>query len=300
MIRHLRGNYMTTEDSNPYLAYARSVQALMDEGHGLPYGGFKPPLKSKIDKEAPVVLILSPHPDDECIIGGLPLRLMKEGNLRVLNVAVTQGSNPARKKERLTELRGACEWIGFELIQTGPNGLDRIRPETARKDPSYWSSSVGILTEIFLKHQPAAIFLPHAKDWNKTHLGTHLLAIDALQKTKNFAPLIIETEYWGQMPQPNLMVENTIDEVAELLGALSHHKGELERNPFHLRLPAWMQDNVRRGAEVVGGQGGGAPNFAFATLYRVNRWNGQRLVPAWSEGKILGSSECSKQSLLRV
>ena len=51
------------------------------------------------------------------------------------------------------------------------------------------------------------------------------------------------------MPEPNLMVENTADEVAELIGALSHHRGELERNPFHLRLPAWMQDNVRREAK---------------------------------------------------
>ena len=300
MIRHLRGNYMTTEDSNPYLAYARSVQALMDEGHGLPYGGFKPPLKSKIDKEAPVVLILSPHPDDECIIGGLPLRLMKEGDFRVLNVAITQGSNPTRKQERLNELKGACEWIGFELIQTGPNGLDRIRPETASESPTQWSDSVNILKGIFLKHQPVAIFVPHAKDWNQTHLGTHLLAIDALKKGKGFSPLIIETEYWGQMPHPNLMVENTVEEVGDLLGALSHHRGELERNPFHLRLPAWMQDNVRRGAEVVGGQGGDAPDFGFATLYRVNRWKNENLVPAWSGGKMLPSSECSKQSLLKA
>ena len=300
MIRHLRGNYMTTEDSNPYLAYARSVQALMDEGHGLPYGGFKPPLKSKIDKEAPVVLILSPHPDDECIIGGLPLRLMKEGDFRVLNVAITQGSNPTRKQERLNELKGACEWIGFELIQTGPSGLDRIRPETASESPTQWSDSVNILKGIFLKHQPVAIFVPHAKDWNQTHLGTHLLAIDALKKGKGFSPLIIETEYWGQMPHPNLMVENTVEEVGDLLGALSHHRGELERNPFHLRLPAWMQDNVRRGAEVVGGQGGDAPDFGFATLYRVNRWKNENLVPAWSGGKMLPSSECSKQSLLKA
>ena len=300
MIRHLRGNYMTTEDSNPYLAYARSVQALMDEGHGLPYGGFKPPLKSKIDKEAPVVLILSPHPDDECIIGGLPLRLMKEGDFRVLNVAITQGSNPTRKQERLNELKGACEWIGFELIQTGPNGLDRIRPETSSESPTQWSDSVNILKGIFLKHQPVAIFVPHAKDWNQTHLGTHLLAIDALKKGKGFSPLIIETEYWGQMPHPNLMVENTVEEVGDLLGALSHHRGELERNPFHLRLPAWMQDNVRRGAEVVGGQGGDAPDFGFATLYRVNRWKNENLVPAWSGGKMLPSSECSKESLLKA
>jgi LmbE family N-acetylglucosaminyl deacetylase len=291
---------MTIDEPNPYLGYARSFQALMEDGQNLPYGGFQPSPKATINKNAPVVLVLSPHPDDECIIGGLPLRLMKEGDFRVLNVAITQGSNPTRKQERLNELKGACEWIGFELIQTGPNGLDRIRPETASESPTQWSESVNILKGIFLKHQPVAIFVPHAKDWNQTHLGTHLLAIDALKKGKGFSPLIIETEYWGQMPHPNLMVENTVEEVGDLLGALSHHRGELERNPFHLRLPAWMQDNVRRGAEVVGGQGGDAPDFSFATLYRVNRWKNENLVPAWSGGKMLPSSECSKESLLKA
>ena len=291
---------MISEESNPYLGYARSFQALMDEGRNLPYGGFQPSVESKIESKGPVVLVLSPHPDDECIIGGLPLRLKREGGMQVFNVAITQGSNPVRKQERLAELQGACNWIGFELIQTGENGLDRIRPETANEAPNHWSNSVDILTEIFLKHQPVAIFVPHARDWNQTHLGTHLLAIDALKKAKGLSPLIIETEYWGQMPHPNLMVENTVEEVADLLGALSHHRGELERNPFHLRLPAWMQDNVRRGAEVVGGQGGEAPDFGFATLYRVNRWEDEKLTPAWSGGKMLGSSECSKQSLLKA
>ena len=45
-----------------------------------------------------------------------------------------------------------------------------------------------------------------------------------------------------------------------------------ERNPYHLLVPAWMQDNVRRGGELVGGQGGAAPDFTFCTLYRLRRW----------------------------
>ena len=287
---------MSTQD-NPYFDYAQSVQSLLKKGENLPYGNFPAPSRKALDKNAPVALILSPHPDDECIIGGLPLRLLKEGGLRIVNVAITQGSNPARKQERLQELQGACGWIGFELEQTGPDGLERIRPETPLEDPFHWSDAVSTLSKIFQKYNPATIFLPHAKDWNQTHLGTHLLALDALERANDLCPILIETEYWGQMPEPNLMVENTIEEVAELLGALSHHQGELERNPFHLRLPAWMQDNVRRGAEVVGGQGGSAPDFAFATLYRVSRWVDQQLVPAWSGGKMLASSDCSTQAL---
>jgi LmbE family N-acetylglucosaminyl deacetylase len=58
-------------------------------------------------------LIFSPHPDDECIIGGLALRLMREAGMRVVNVAVTQGSNKARQAGRLEELRAACDISGL-------------------------------------------------------------------------------------------------------------------------------------------------------------------------------------------
>jgi len=51
---------MISEESNPYLGYARSFQALMDEGRNLPYGGFQPSVESKIESKGPVVLVLSP------------------------------------------------------------------------------------------------------------------------------------------------------------------------------------------------------------------------------------------------
>jgi len=60
--------------------------------------------------------------------------------------------------------------------------------------------------------------------------------------------------------------------VADLVAAISFHVKEVERNPYHLTLPAWMQDNVRRGGELVGGQGGAVPDFTFAVLYRLRRW----------------------------
>jgi LmbE family N-acetylglucosaminyl deacetylase len=283
--------------TNPYLDYVNSVQQLFLEGRTLPYGNFAKPTPLHLPEDAPVALILSPHPDDECIIGGLPLRLMKEGGIRIINVAITLGSNPQRKQERLTELSNACEWIGFDLELTRENGLDPIRPETPKKDSVHWNKCVDVLSGIFSKYNPMAIFVPHSKDWNQTHLGVHLLAISALKQSSEFSPWIIETEYWGQMPEPNLMVENTADEVAELIGALSHHRGELERNPFHLRLPAWMQDNVRRGSEVVGGQGGQACAFDFATLYRVNRWQNNQLIQAWDGGKMLPSTKSASDCL---
>jgi LmbE family N-acetylglucosaminyl deacetylase len=61
---------------------------------------FKPSSLSQKSKQSATVMILSPHPDDECISGGLALRLMHENGWHVVNVAVTLGSNKDRQKER--------------------------------------------------------------------------------------------------------------------------------------------------------------------------------------------------------
>jgi len=52
-------------------------------------------------------------------------------------------------------------------------------------------------------------------------------------------------------------------------------------------VPPWMQDNVRRGGEVVGGQGGAAPDFLFATIYRLREWNEGALRYTFDGGRIL-------------
>ena len=91
---------------------------------------------------APKVLLLTPHPDDECIMGGLPLRLMREAGSEIFVLPVTFGSNPTRKKERRKELIAACQWIGFNLLEFVENGLDTINPESRKADPVYWSNAV--------------------------------------------------------------------------------------------------------------------------------------------------------------
>ena len=62
--------------------------------------------------------------------------------------------------------------------------------------------------------------------------------------------------------------------LAPLYHPALRHVGEVRRNPYHLTLPAWMMDNVRRGGEWVGGQGQAAPEFLFGTLYRLRKWIG--------------------------
>jgi LmbE family N-acetylglucosaminyl deacetylase len=273
---------------NPYHSFVSSFARLIGEGKSLPLGGVPIPSRPSPSADAPVALIFSPHPDDECVVGGLALRLMREARMRVVNVAVTQGSNRERQQPRLHELQQACAWIGFQLEQTAPKGLERISPKTRASDSQHWTVAVKTIASLLAKHRPRVIFFPHELDWNSTHIGTHFLVMDALALLpETFQTLLVETEYWGQMASPNLMAELSTDHVADLLAALSCHAGEVTRNAFHLRLPAWMQDNVRRGAELVGGQGGAAPHFIFATLYRVRAWKDRRTAEVFTAGKFV-------------
>ncbi len=261
---------------NPYLKFVEAIQAGVDQARGLSVKGKTAPKES-----GQKVLLFSPHPDDECITGLLPLRLMREADMQVINVPVTFGSNIERRPGRAAELKDACGYLGWSVW-----GRDRFR-----------GLETGDVVEILKTIRPGIVFMPHSKDWNSRHIAAHLLVMDALKEMPaDFSCTVIETEYWGAMDDPNLMVESDAATLADLIAALSQHTEEVARNPFHLLLPAWMQDNVRRGGEIVGGQGGEVPDFSFATLYRLSRWeNGHR-----SQGLEKGRLISMKDSLQEI
>ena len=278
---------------NPFQKFVSEHTRLLHDGKKLPAGHpQKSSRRSKISPAAPKALIFSPHPDDECIIGGLALRLLREAQWNVINVAVTPGSKRERRKARLRELQNACALLGFGLIVLEKHGLERINPDTRRGNRTHWRAAVKVVAQILAKHQPRVIFVPHEHDGHETHIGTHFLALDALKTLpRDFKCHVVETEFWGPMAGPNLLVESSTKDVADLVAALACHIGEVRRNAYHARLPAWMMNNVRRGAELVGGQGEVAPDFAFATIYRLREWVNNRLVNILAGGKFVGAAK---------
>lgn len=273
---------------NPYHRFVSELARLVRDGKQFPLGGFPSAPRPSIATDAPHALVFSPHPDDECIIGGLALRLLREAGMRVTNVAVTQGSNKARQAARWEELTAACDHLGFGLIRTAPGGLEKINVKTRQQDPAHWQAAVSVIANILAQEKPAVVFFPHDTDWNSTHIGTHYLLVDAL-RLQPFAYTchVVETEFWGAMDTPNLMVESSVEDLADMITALSFHVGEVQRNPYHLLVPSWMQDNVRRGSELVGGQGGAAPDFTFCTLYRLRQWRGGGFRDTYTGGRNL-------------
>jgi len=256
---------------NPYLEFVQGIEAGVAEAKATPVSESDFCEAKWVDssREESTVLLFSPHPDDECITGLLPLRLMRETGRKIINIPVTFGSDAGRQAGRAAELGNACNYLGFEVYpRSGFHSLEL-------------SAAVGILKTI----SPEIVFMPHSKDWNSRHISTHFLVVEALKQMGNgFSCMVVETEFWGAMDDPNLMVEADAQTVADLVAATSLHTEEVARNPYHLLLPAWMQDNVRRGGELVGGQGCAVPDFGFATLYRLRKWKNGELVNVLEHG----------------
>lgn len=277
---------------NPYKDFVEKYSELMREGKRHQLGGFQPLDKSQLSDEATKVVHFSPHPDDESIIGALPLRLLREMNMRVINVPVTYGSNLQRRKERYQELVGACEYLGFEILQIQEDGLSSINPKGKIEKPENWTSSVSKVAHLITNQLPWMIILPHRGEFNTTHQGTNELVFDALaDQDSDYECYVVEWEYWTPLEVPNLLLEVTRDHLADLITALSFHVGEVKRNPQHVNLPPWMQDNVRRGSEIVGVPGGTAPPFEFATIYMTRKWQNGGIVEYLEEGKFVGSTD---------
>ena len=267
---------------NPYLDYVEGFARLLQHGRSLPLGQARSEPLPPPQAGAPVCLVFSPHPDDEAIPAALPWRLRQEDGWRVVNVAVTLGSNVHRRAARWVELQACCNFLSFDLLSASgesERGLERVTPDMRDREPAYWADCMAHVGRLLQSIRPQLIVCPHADDGHPAHCGTHALVLDALRMVAGgLSPHVALAEYWNTQSAPGLMVELGVPDVARLVGALSLHVGEVARNPYHLSLPAWFADSVRRGAERVGAAGSAAPDCAFAALYGWKRWQTGQLM----------------------
>ena len=216
---------------NPYLNYVENILANVESAKGLTVDEKTTPVESE-DK----VLLFSPHPDDECITGLLALRLMREAGMQIINVPVTYGSNVERQSARAAELKDACDYLGWKI-------LERDGFQALEKDD---------IVEILKQEQPKVVFFPHSKDWNSRHISTHFLVIDALaQMPADFSCPVVEVEFWAAMADPNLMVEADAQSVADLARRTGGGQGAgevLERAVFSWCFAGGRPSSIMRSA----------------------------------------------------
>lgn len=276
----------------PYVQAYAQAYALGERLSGVtastaPGTGCARPLVKSGGGKPPVVVLCSPHPDDEMLTGALPFRLRREQGARVINLAVTLGSAISRQLDRWQELRDACAVAGFECQQLPvPSGFTLKSGENG----TGWGAAVSSLCAIFADHAPDLIFFPHEEDHHPAHVATHRLvnaALELFTSAGNTSLMAVETEYWRPMARPNLLVGIDTHDVALLMEAIFCHRGEITRNPYHLTQPPRMMDTVRRGSELIKVENLTRPGFIFGELYRVSSWRqGRSQSVAFDQGWI--------------
>ena len=128
----------------PFLEFVEGIESGITMAREVTVSGKTDPVVS--DSK---VLIFSPHPDDECITGLLPLRLMREAGMQIINIPVTFGSVAERQAGRSEELENACAYLGWDIH---------------RERENFQSLEVNDVLSILQKFEPEIIIMPHSKD----------------------------------------------------------------------------------------------------------------------------------------
>ena len=266
-----------------FVQLAQAYRALLENAIQQPpvmAGDLYPAEADPPQADAPVCLVFSPHPDDEALVGGLPLRLRAAG-WRVVNVAVTLGSRLDRRAARWQELQASCRVLGFELMAASgaPGmGLEGVRTAGHAAQHANWRAAVERVINVMARYQPRVVVCPHELDGHDVHMATAQVVLQALAGVSTLSPHLLLSEYWNTQLQPQLMLGLTDQQVGQMMLATAMHVGEVSRQPYHLTLPAWLMDSARRGAERVGGPGAANSGMAYAALYGWRRRVGAEWV----------------------
>ena len=238
--------------------YVEQIESLY-QNHGGQVPSVLPPLQDRVTGSLSRILIIAPHPDDECLMAGLALRAKRELGAEVAVLPFSFGSATQRRLPREIELTRALAVLGFDLWNPRPPGTHEELTEPE-------------LTTAFESFRPDAILIPHESDAHPTHIRCSKAAKKAAERFCSLHQVtlsVFESEYWQSMEDPNLLIPLNSELVSTLGEALIHHVGEVNRNPYHLTLPAWYMDQERRGRERVYGLGSRhAFQSLFSQLYR--------------------------------
>ncbi len=247
-----------------YSAYLHSWTDLV-----LNHGGKNPILPSMVKPEglpqSPKILILAPHPDDECLMAGYALRAKEDWGSEVYVLPYSYGSRIERRLPRCKEMQAAVEVLGFHWLDSRSNSqMERL--------------SMSEFVQACRSIEPDIIISPHPDDHHPVHVEAAKMVRDfrvamtaVFNKDASRKKEItwVQTEYWKQNAEPNFFLPLSKDHVIRMGQALQKHEGEISRNPYHLSLPAWLMDQSRRAPEVLGGFGQESSQYLLGILLKV-------------------------------
>ena len=198
--------------------------------------------------ERPTALLLSPHPDDELL--GCPAHLfaLRDAGWRIVDVALTLGSDEAHRGRRRAELQEACSRAGFELVVP---------------DTELLGGGVQEMCALATGYSARVLVAPSPHDDHPVHARAGRLAIAAARA--GAAPLLWLWALWADLGLPTSLCVFDAQRLAQIEHALAGHTGELGRNDYRRLLRARAEAGAILLPERVFGYGSpGIPPATFA------------------------------------
>ncbi len=242
-------------------AYVRSIEKLYQDALSVQLPAL-PKLSASLADQPKKILILAPHPDDECLMSGFAIRAKEEYGAWVGVQPFSFGSDLKRRADRAAELKQALLHLKFDLVDSRTSGDDEL-------------TELDILSALDWA-KPDLVILPHVRDGHPTHIRCSqlgVLAVKAYVSRTQSSVHVLYSEFWQSMDAPTMVVPLSADHVIQMGEALMCHAGEVSRNPYHLTMPAFLMDQIRRGSEMASTSGSqaafGKPKIAatFGQIY---------------------------------
>jgi len=215
----------------------------------------------------PLVLSISPHPDDELLGAGATLMALRDVGWRVVNLACGLGRAPDRARRR-AELTEACRLADFELMV--PDNL----PAIGAGDDLERAQRVlaGTIEAALDEMNPSLLIGPSPHDGHHGHETVGRALRDAVE-ARGVTTAAMLWGLWGDLPLPNVFVPFGAERLHELQRALAAHAGELRRNPYDRLLTGRATANAVLGAERVFGFGSSRFGHEYAEQLTRVSWS---------------------------
>jgi N-acetylglucosamine malate deacetylase 1 len=172
------------------------------------------------------VLVIAPHPDDECIgCGGTISLHIKRGDT-ISAVFLTSGElglkNLAKEEAwciREAEAKRAGKILGLSELH-----FLRCRDWFLGEEIEIAATA---LAPILQRNQPELIYLPHEKEWHPDHKVCLPIVREAVARGNISPPKIRAYEIWTPLSECD-HVENISETMSRKLKALRCHRSQLE------------------------------------------------------------------------
>jgi LmbE family N-acetylglucosaminyl deacetylase len=215
----------------------------------------------------PVVICVSPHPDDELLGAPATLMALRDAGWRVVKFACGLGRVSDHERRR-AELTRACELAGFELVIADPLTRIGIEDDLLRAR-SQLAAAIAIQLE---RYEARLLVGPSPHDGHHGHEVTGRAICEAIEsRGEPFEAMF--WGLWGELPIPNVVTPFGPDRLAEIQRALAAHAGELARNRFDRLLAARGRAGAVLGPERVFGFGSPGRAFEYAELLTHVGWS---------------------------